>query len=332
MLDGLEGSSCAETRGALCMGVPAYTIVVVCMGALSAAAAIGALSLALGQLKPRGRTAHKRAAPARPMVFDAPPRVEPPRAPELPPELALPQLEPEPKREPAPQPEHELELEPEILPEPVAPPALREPVRRLALALMSRRAPERLCVPVGLARGRILELNLPLLLDNAGEVDLEDVSILITLPNEITYGASLERMGREGMAALPGAVARYALSEHETRIRIDIPRLKAGAAVRLPTPISIKHAAHAAYPIVAVAFATGLEPVERRYALELMDPSDQVAPTVMPGAWVCRPDETVRLRDPHLPLDRICSMEFQVSEPEVAVTVPVREAVLEAVD
>ena len=292
------------------MGVPAYTIVVVCMGALSAAAAVGALSLALGQLRPRGRTAHKRSSAVRPMVFDATPSAEPLSSPSA--ELAFPELAPEP--------------DPEPLPEPIEPLVVREPVRRLELALMSRRAPERLCVPVGLARGRILELNLPLLLDNAGDVDLEEVSLHITLPNEITYGASLERMGREGMAALPGAVARYALSEHETRIRIDIPRLEAGATISVPAPISIKHAAHAAYPIVAVAFAPGLEPVERRYALELMDPAEDIDPATSPDAWVCRPDETTRQRDPHLPLDRISSMEFQVSEPEILEVAPFPES------
>ncbi len=300
------------------MGVPAYTIVVVCMGALSAAAAIGALSLALGQLRPRGRTAHKRSSAIRPMVFDRMPRAEPQPSSSPSAELAFPELSPEPEPQPEPI-------------EPIEPPVVREPLRRLELALMSRRAPQRLCLRVGLARGRILELNLPLLLDNAGDVDLEDVSLHITLPNEITYGASLERMGREGVAAVPGAVARYALSEHETRIRIDIPRLEAGATISVPAPVSIKHAAHAAYPIVAVAFAPGLERVERRYALELMDPAEDIDPAARPDAWVCRPDETTRQRDPHLPLDRISSMEFQVSEPPIIEISPVHEAVLEPV-
>ena len=272
------------------MGVPAYTIVVVCMGALSATAAIGALALALGQLSPHRRRADKGAAAARRMMFD--PQPEPASLSQQPTPVAA-------ARTPA----------------PVIPEVVRQPLRRLELALMSRRAPERLKVPVRLNRGRILELNLPLLLSNAGETGLDDISIHITLPNEITYGASLERLSREALGALPGAVARYTLSEHETRIRIDIPRLEAGAMASVPVPICIKHAADAAYAIVAVAVAEGLEPVERRYELELMDPAAVIAPASSRDAWVCRPDETSRQRDPHLPLDRLCSMEFQVSEP-----------------
>ncbi len=285
------------------MGVPAYTIVVVCMGALSATAAIGALALALGQLAPRRRRAEKAKAAARPMMFDAPPPLPPARAQ---PEPFAKASEPEPSSAAA-----FAEM-------------VREPLRRLDLALMSRRAPERLRVPVGLARGRILELNMPLLLANAGETGLDDVSIHIVLPNEITYGASLERLSREALAGLPGAVTRYALSEHETRIRIDVPRLEPGVMASVPVPISIKHAADGAYPVVAIAFAQGLAPVERRYELELIDPASTIAPAPSRDAWVCRPDETSRQRDPQLPLDRICSMEFQVAEPPVPTPAAVR--------
>ena len=274
------------------MGVPAYTIVVVCMGALSAAAAIGALALAVGQLAPRRRPIDKAKTPPQPMTFDAP---RPIAAASAPSEPAAPKPEPS-----------SASAFAEIV---------REPLRRLDLALMSRRAPERLRVPVGLARGRILELNLPLLLANAGETRLDDVSIHIVLPNEITYGASLERLSRETLAGLPGAVIRYALSEHETRIRIDVPRLEPGVMASVPVPISVKHAADGAYPVVAIAFAQGLAPVERRYELELTDPASAAGPAPSRDAWVCRPDETSRQRDPRLPLDRICSMEFQVAEP-----------------
>lgn len=276
------------------MGVPAYTFVIVCMGALSAAAAMGALALALGQLTPRRKPAHKH--PVRgPMMFDPlPAQATPAPAPF---ELAV--AEPPPPFE---------------TPAPPPPP----PVRKLDLALMSRRAPGRLRVPVDLARGRILELNLPLLVGNSGDADLDDIRIHITLPNEITYGASLERLGREGLAGLPGAVVRYALTEHDTRIRIEAPHLARGALASLPVPVSIKHAAEAAYPIVATVSAEGLEPLERRYELELLDPSAVVAPVSTQGAWVCRPDETSRQRDPHLPLDRIASMEFAIAEPGMA--------------
>ena len=282
------------------MEVPAYTFVVVCMGALSAAAAVGALALALGQLKPRRKDSRKRPSRA-PMTFDAPPQAAP---------------TPTPPDEPFPS-----QPFPAVPPVQHAPPFVREPVRRLDLALMSRRAPERLRVPVDLARGRILELSLPLLLANEGETNLDDVSILITLPNEITYGASLERLGREGLVGLTGAAVRYTLSEHETRIRIDVPRMAPGARASVPVPISIKHAADAAYPIVAIALAQGLEPVERRYELELMDPSGVLAPVSSHGAWVCRPDEACRQRDPHLPLDRIASMQFVIFEPDLGAPV-----------
>ena len=183
---------------------------------------------------------------------------------------------------------------------------------------MSAHAPERLRVPVDLVRGRILELNLPLLLANAGDDELENVCVQLTLPNEITYGASLERLAREGAPGLPGVTIRYALSEHETRIRVDIPRMAPGAAVTLPTPISIKHAPDAAYEIVATAHVPGMEPLQRRYELELMDRAISTAPLSSADAWVCRPDENARQRDPHLPLDRIASMQFAIFEPEAA--------------
>ena len=294
MMAKLEGSLRADRAKPLRMGVPAYTFVIVCMGALSAAAAVGALALALGQLAPRRKTARKRPSRA-PMNFDAAPRAV---------------SAPPPTDEPFPA--DPFPAEPPIQ---RAQPILHEPVRRLDLALMSRRAPERLRVPVDLARGRILELSLPLLLANDGETNLDDVSIHITLPNEITYGASLERLGREGLAGLAGAAVRYTLTEHETRIRIDVPRMAPGATASVPVPISIKHAADAAYPIVAMVLAEGLQPLERRYELELMDPAGGLAPVSSPGAWVCRPDEACRQRDPHLPLDRIASMQFVIFEP-----------------
>jgi len=279
------------------MDVPAYTYVVVCMVALSAAAAFGALALALGQLAPR-RPARRSTPlrPARPMAFDLSPAGPQPAAP-APEVLRAPEL--------APAPAPVVELAPR-----------RPPRRRLDLALMSAQAPERLRVPVDLARGRILELNLPLLLANAGDDELEGISVQLTLPNEITYGASLERLAREGAPGLPGVIIRYALSEHETRIRVDIPRLAPGAAVTLPTPISIKHAPDTAYQILATAHVPGMEPLQRRYELELMDRAISTAPLSSADAWVCRPDEDSRQRDPHLPLDRIASMQFVIFEPD----------------
>ena len=291
------------------MGVPAYTFVIVCMGALSAVAAIGALALALSQLAPRRKPDHARAGRA-PMMFDPPPAkpAQAPRsalAPASPPAPAPPPAAPEPKAaEPPPQPF-----------EPLPAPAALEPLGRLNMALMSARAPRRLRVPVELARGRILELNLPLLVENSGEADLHDISVHIVLPNEITYGASLERLGREGLAGLPGSKVRYTLAEHDTRIRIDAPRLARGAQATLPVPVSIKHAADSTYPIVAIVSAEGAEPLERRYELELLDTAAPAAAASSADAWVCRPDESSRQRDQHLPLDRITSMRFAIAEP-----------------
>ena len=302
----MEGGLAAqESARPMSMDVPAYTYVVVCMVALSAMAAFGALALALGQLAPRRPVRRPTPLrPARPMAFD------------LAPAATAPEPLPPPRQAAAPAPAA-ASLPP------------RRPRRRLDLALMSAQAPERLRVPVDLARGRILELNLPLLLVNAGDDELEQVSVQLTLPNEITYGASLERLAREGVPELPGVTIRYALSEHETRIRVDIPQLAPGAAVTLPTPISIKHAPDAAYRILATAQVPGLEPLQRRYELELMDRATSTAPLSSADAWVCRPDETSRQRDPHLPLDRITSMQFAISEPQVIAPLRSAEPALE---
>lgn len=290
------------------MDVPAYTYVVVCMVALSAVAAFGALVLALGQLRPRAPA--RRGAPRRPMAFDLTPAAPAPM-----PSAAPVRAAPEPAPRPAPA---------ATLVFSAPPPAPSR--RRLDLALMSARAPERLRVPVDLARGRILELNLPLLLANAGEEALEDVSIQLILPNEITYGASLERLARDGAPGLPGSRISYALSEHETHIRIDVARLEPGDAATAPVPISIKHAADAAYRIRATGVAGGIEPVQRRYELELLDRGAQATGPDTPEVWTCRPDEQSRQRDPFLPLDRIASMRFAMFEPDSAESMPMRPA------
>ena len=61
-----------------------------------------------------------------------------------------------------------------------------------------------------------------------------------------------------------------------------------------------------------------MEPLRRRYELELMDRAISTASLSSADAWVCRPDEQDRQRDPHLPLDRIASMRFAIFEPEAA--------------
>lgn len=298
------------------MGVQAYTIAVAFMAGLGALAALGAIALAFHQFA-RWRPARRPA-----FVFD-PPVASPVLFKEPEPEPTT--LEPTvlaaaPAREPELQTVEEVQAvaevqpertaEPEPEPEPPPPPA-----PHLELALMSPRAPGRLKVPVDLTRGRILELSLPLWLSSTGGSDLDDVKIRIVVPNEITYGASLERITREPLAELPGSRTSYVLAEHQTSIEIDIPFLAGGTEANIPVPISIKRAAVGAYLIQASASAPALETIERRYAIELVDVSaPDEADDGVPG-WICRPDEAARVRDPHLPLDRIVSTTFGITEP-----------------
>ena len=65
----------------------------------------------------------------------------------------------------------------------------------------------------------------PLWISSAGGCDLDDVRIRIVVPNEVTYGASLERLTREPLVELPGAHTSYQVAEHQTTIEIIIPRL-----------------------------------------------------------------------------------------------------------
>lgn len=266
------------------MVVQAYTIAVAFMAGLGGLAAIGAVALALFYL---GRPRKVRRSV---MVFDAP-QASP---------VAL--------------------RDPDTLVRPVRetpfashPPAA--PRLRLDLALMSPRAPSRLKVPVDLARGRILELSLPLWVSTVGGGDLKDLKIRIVLPNEITYGASLDRLTRDPPAELAGAQASYVSTEHFTTIDILTPLLAGGTEAIIPVPVSIKHAAVGRYPILASASAQDLETIERRYEIELLDASAPAsAELTSAGEWVCRPDEAARVRDPDLPLDRIVSTNFRISE------------------
>ncbi len=181
---------------------------------------------------------------------------------------------------------------------------------------MSARAPTRLKVPVDLARGRILELSLPLWLSSGDGCDLRNLKVQIVLPNEITYGASLDRLSRETVPALPGAKTSYTSAESHTLIEIDIPLLAGGTEALIPIPISIKHAAAVAYPIMAMVSCEELDPVKRRYELELSSPGGE---EIEDGeSWTCRPDESARTRDPPLPLDRIASTRFVIHEGRAA--------------
>lgn len=279
------------------MGVQAYTIAVVFMAGLGGLAALGAVALAI-HLFGRRRPAR------RPVFVFEPPEVSPIllREPEPPAPAAI----------QAPPPEPEPEPEPVIAPAPVAAPALAP---RLEIALMAPRAPGRLKVPVDLARGRILELSLPLWISAAGGGDLDEVRIHIRMPNEITYAASLDRMTRQPPADPPGARTSYLSAEHQTTIEISIPHLKGGGEAIIAIPVSIKHAAVGIYPITASASAPEIETIERLYELELIDASTPPPDEDPVPGWICWPDEAARIRDPHLPLDRIVSTKFGITEP-----------------
>ncbi len=271
-----------------------YGITVVVIGVIAASAAILAIVVAVrafGRVPPR-----RPRAPPSPLFFaaeDLGSKASPSNAPYAGPD-------PEPAEEPAVD----------------APP----PPPRLEVALLSRRAPLHVIIPVSLTLGRILELSLPLRVCWTGDQDLEDVLIGIVLPNEITYGGSLERMaGDGGGAELPGAEVSYASADTHTTISIRLPRLAAGADATVTIPISIKHGAGTAHTLAVSATCEGQEPIERSYELELPEagPDDALAETPVPapqGAWICRPDEARRVRELHLPLDRIESTDFAIVE------------------
>jgi hypothetical protein len=265
------------------MGVQAYTIAVGFMGGLGGLAAVGAVTLAILQLR-RPRSAVRRPA----FAFDLP--------------VASPVLL------------RESQAQGEDAAPPVPPPPPAPPPPRLELALMSPRAPMRLRVPVDLARGRILELSLPLWISAAGSCDLPELTIRIVLPNEITYGASLDHLAREPIPGLTDARVAYASSENQTTITIEVPLLEGGAEANIPVPVSIKHAGAGAYPIAATASCPALGTIERSYELELVDASAPVSNEIGTLGWTCRPDESSRVRDPDLPLDRIVSTAFVVTE------------------
>ena len=62
-----------------------------------------------------------------------------------------------------------------------------------------------------------------------------------------------------------------------------------------------------------MAAAEGLPTVERRYRLEIID-DDTPEAAGPPGVacWICRPPESGRVRELHLPLDRIASTVFTI--------------------
>ena len=178
---------------------------------------------------------------------------------------------------------------------------------------MGQGAPGRLRVPVRMPRGRILELNLPLWIGWEHGEALKGVMVSVLMPNAISYGASLERMMGDPELArlLPGARIGYASGDTHTLIDIELPRLKGSGQASLALPISIKQIAGGVHAVMIMAAADGWPTVERRYRLEIED-DDTATPVAEPGSWICRPPEAGRVRELHLPLDRIASTDFSI--------------------
>ena len=266
------------------MHFPIFMITVVGMGAVSAVAAIAALVMLFKHLSHGQMRAPRRAA----FNFDqatAGPAARPP----------------EPRRTPPPPPPGP----------PLAPP-------RLSLHLIAPDAPEAILMPLRLVRGRILEVNLPLGLTWTGRHDLEDLLIRVQLPNDITYGASLEHMLHAPLPAqLPVASISYASAQARTTISITAPQAPGGTEASFALPISVTQMSARTHPVLLTVSAAGVEPIVRNYVLELLedagDNATEPAPEVPPGVWICRPDDARRERDPHLPLDRIASTTFAIT-------------------
>ena len=260
------------------MHFPIFMITVVGMGAVSAVAAIAALVMLFKHLSHGQMRAPRRAA----FNFDQPTASPAAR-------------QPEPRRGPPP---------------PI--PA------RLSLHLIAPDAPEAILMPLRLVRGRILEVNLPLGLTWTGRHDLEDLLIRVQLPNDITYGASLEHMLHAPLPAqLPVASISYASAQARTTISITAPQAPGGTEASFALPISVTQMSARTHPVLLTVSAAGVEPIVRNYVLELLedagDNATEPAPEVPPGVWICRPDDARRERDPHLPLDRIASTTFAIT-------------------
>ena len=266
------------------MELQPFTIAVFGMGAVSAIAALTALMLLLRHLSRSSMHAPR----TRSFDFDAP---DPSPAATF---SAAP---------PAPSPD----------PTPASPPT----PPRLSLFLIAPDAPEALVTPVRLVRGRILEINLPVGLSWTGTQDLDDLAISIQLPNEITYGASLEHMLQQPPPAnLPGATISYASALARTTISILTRRAPGGLETWFALPVSVTQMSARAHPVLLTVSAAGIEPIARNYVLELTEDAGvegEPEPAAKPDAWVCRPDDSRRERDPQLPLDRIAAANFSIS-------------------
>lgn len=250
------------------MGAPA-TLTIVFIALIASAAAIGALVLAFQNL---GRPAALNLQYLRFEFKEG-----------FAPRLDLAAAEPEP---PAP-------------PPPPPPP----PKPRLELSLLAQRAPGRLRVPVTLSYGRILELGLPLRISTRRGCELSDVKLTISVPNEVTYGASLQRMA-DGPLPIEGAKVSYSTADSLTLIDLSLPRLEADAVVELAVPVCVKRAVERAFTVKVSASSEALGEVLRAFDVELVGPREDLAGE--DGGWrVFHPDEAHRVKDERLPLDRI---------------------------
>jgi hypothetical protein len=268
------------------MGASAYDLAIFFTAAIGAVAAVCALVLTLRQLMPMLR----RKGEPRFFVFEFPTEPQPALKP-----LSL-ELQADAPAEIEPEPEPATE------PEPPPPPPLK-----LELSMLTRGAPQRLRIPVELTAGRILELGLPLMVSTEGGRDVEGVKLRISAPNEITYGASLERMIAQPLA--PGSTAAYSTVADRTLIDIELPLLPGGMVLEIPIPVCVKRAPAGAHALLVSASADGLEPIEQEYVLELVVEAEgevcELVETDEGSVWICRPVEDQRQRDPRLPLDRI---------------------------
>jgi len=192
-------------------------------------------------------------------------------------------------------------------PAPVPPRPEPRPAPRLEAYLFAPDAPRRVSVPVLTTRGRILEIGLPLHLRWTGAGDLADLRIETELPNDITYGPSLERMIVEGLpCALSGGHATYASGPALTTVRDRAARLEPGVQTVVFIPIAVKHGQAGAFPVSIAVSSAGAPTVRLDHVLELFAAKGGCAA----AAWLCVPDETARTRDERLPLDRITSTRF----------------------
>ncbi len=187
-------------------------------------------------------------------------------------------------------------------------PVKPRPAPRLEAYLFAPDAPKRVGLPVKTTLGRILEIGLPLHLRWTGDSGLADLRIEADLPNDITYGPSLERMINEGLPrGLSGASATYASGPALTTVKDRAARLEPETDAVVFIPIAVKHGQAGAYPVTVTVSSAGAPTVRLEHVLELFAAKN---PRAAAADWLCVPDEAARTRDGRLPLDRITSARF----------------------